>query len=161
MQIMREIASFSGRVYTPGTNFTRPPVVTIATNLNSVLVLNNNSAEVPLLAYLSKFQFRVDKENKRKKTLESCQRFQKSLFSYMTYDTYDTTFLYSIFNWFFALSFSSQVHLGVQPLVSVDLCVRLLDYRTPSRLFRLGIIVVTRQRDKVADTHAALFLRHD
>ena len=33
---MREIALFSGKIYTAGTNFTRPPVVTVATNLNSV-----------------------------------------------------------------------------------------------------------------------------
>ena len=26
---------FSGEIYTAGTNFTRPPVVTVATNLNS------------------------------------------------------------------------------------------------------------------------------
>ena len=35
MQIMREIALFSGKIYTAGTNFTRLPVVTVATNLNS------------------------------------------------------------------------------------------------------------------------------
>ena len=35
MQIMQEIALFSGKIYTAGTNFTRPPVVTVATNLNS------------------------------------------------------------------------------------------------------------------------------
>ena len=32
---MREIALFSGKIYTAGTNFTRPPVVMVATNLNS------------------------------------------------------------------------------------------------------------------------------
>ena len=32
---MREITLFSGKIYTAGTNFTRPPVVTVATNLNS------------------------------------------------------------------------------------------------------------------------------
>ena len=32
---MREIALFSGKIYTAGTNFTRPPAVTVATNLNS------------------------------------------------------------------------------------------------------------------------------
>ena len=32
---MREIALFSGKIYTAGTNFTRLPVVTVATNLNS------------------------------------------------------------------------------------------------------------------------------
>ena len=32
---MREIALFSGKIYTAGTNFTRSPVVTVATNLNS------------------------------------------------------------------------------------------------------------------------------
>ena len=32
---MQEIALFSGKVNTAGTNFTRPPVVTVATNLNS------------------------------------------------------------------------------------------------------------------------------
>ena len=35
MLIMREIALFSGKIYTVGTNFTRPSVVTVATNLNS------------------------------------------------------------------------------------------------------------------------------
>ena len=35
---MREIALFSGKIYTAGTNFTRPPVVTVATNLNSEVV---------------------------------------------------------------------------------------------------------------------------
>ena len=34
---MHEIALFSGNIYTAGTNFTRPPVVTVATNLNSEL----------------------------------------------------------------------------------------------------------------------------
>ena len=32
---MREIALFSGKIYTAGTNFTRLPLVTVATNLNS------------------------------------------------------------------------------------------------------------------------------
>ena len=32
---MREIALFSGEIYTAGTNFTRPLVMTVATNLNS------------------------------------------------------------------------------------------------------------------------------
>ena len=32
---MREIALFSGKIYTPETNFTRPSVATVATNLNS------------------------------------------------------------------------------------------------------------------------------
>ena len=32
---MREIALFSWKIHTAGTNFTRPPVVMIATNLNS------------------------------------------------------------------------------------------------------------------------------
>ena len=32
-QIMREIVLFSREIYTTGTNFTRPPVVTVATNL--------------------------------------------------------------------------------------------------------------------------------
>ena len=32
---MREIALLSGKSYTAGTNFTQPPVVTVATNLNS------------------------------------------------------------------------------------------------------------------------------
>ena len=32
---MLKIALFSGKIYTAGTNFTRPPVVTVATNLNS------------------------------------------------------------------------------------------------------------------------------
>ena len=34
-QIKREIALFLGKIYTAGTNFTRPSVVTVATNLNS------------------------------------------------------------------------------------------------------------------------------
>ena len=33
---MQEIALISRKIYTAGTNFTRPPVVTVATNLNSV-----------------------------------------------------------------------------------------------------------------------------
>ena len=33
---MRDIALISGKIYTAGKNFTRPPVVTVATNLNSV-----------------------------------------------------------------------------------------------------------------------------
>ena len=120
MQIMGEIASFSGRVYTPGTNFTRPPVVTVATNLNSVLVLNNNSAEVPLLAYLSKFQFRVDKENKRKKTLESCQRFQKSLFSYMTYMIHMISLFYIPYSTdFLPLAFPPRFTLVYNPLLAL------------------------------------------
>ena len=39
MQIMGEIALFSGKIYTAGTNFTRPPVVTVATNLNSAMTM--------------------------------------------------------------------------------------------------------------------------
>ena len=35
VQIMREITLFSEKIYTAGTNFTRPPVMTVATNLNS------------------------------------------------------------------------------------------------------------------------------
>ena len=38
MQIMRKFALFFGKIYTAGTNFTRLPVVTVATNLNSVSV---------------------------------------------------------------------------------------------------------------------------
>ena len=34
-KIMRDIALFSREIYTAGTNFTQPPVVTVATNLNS------------------------------------------------------------------------------------------------------------------------------
>ena len=34
-QIMLEIALFSEKIYTAGTNLTRPPVVKVATNLNS------------------------------------------------------------------------------------------------------------------------------
>ena len=41
MQIMREIALFSGKIYTAGTNLTRPQVVTVATNLNSVVTIIN------------------------------------------------------------------------------------------------------------------------
>ena len=36
---MQEIAFFSGKIYTAGTNFTRPPVMTVATNLDSVKVV--------------------------------------------------------------------------------------------------------------------------
>ena len=32
---MQEITLFAGKIYTAGKNFTRPPVVTVATNLNS------------------------------------------------------------------------------------------------------------------------------
>ena len=32
---MQEIALFSGKIYTPGANFTRLPVVTVVKNLNS------------------------------------------------------------------------------------------------------------------------------
>ena len=41
---MQEIALFSGKIYTAGTNFTRPLVVTVATNINS--------ATLPLAIYL-------------------------------------------------------------------------------------------------------------
>ena len=44
---MQEIALFSGEIYTTGLNFTRPSVVTVATNINSVhdviLSLINNT----------------------------------------------------------------------------------------------------------------------
>ena len=36
---MRDIALISRKIYTAGTNFTRPPVVTVATNLNSAFVI--------------------------------------------------------------------------------------------------------------------------
>ena len=36
---MRENALFSGKIYTAGTTFTRPPVMTVATNLDSVKVV--------------------------------------------------------------------------------------------------------------------------
>ena len=36
-QIIGEIALFSGKIYTTGTNFTRPLVATVATNLNSAM----------------------------------------------------------------------------------------------------------------------------
>ena len=39
MQIMREIVLFYGKIYTAGTNFTRPPV---ATNLNSIINIITN-----------------------------------------------------------------------------------------------------------------------
>ena len=38
---MREIVLFSGKIYTAGTNFTQPLVMTVATNLNSVPSLHN------------------------------------------------------------------------------------------------------------------------
>ena len=36
MQIVQENALFSGKIYTAGNIFTRPPVVTVATNFKSV-----------------------------------------------------------------------------------------------------------------------------
>ena len=45
---MREIALFSGKIYTADTNFTRPPVATVATNLNSVHNSNLSSSKVNL-----------------------------------------------------------------------------------------------------------------
>ena len=48
MQIMQEIALFSGKIYTAGTNFTRPSVVTVATNLNSGhALLTNKQIVIP------------------------------------------------------------------------------------------------------------------
>ena len=38
---MREIALFSKKIYTLRANFTRPPFVTVATNLNSVVILGD------------------------------------------------------------------------------------------------------------------------
>ena len=38
--VMQEITLFSRKIYTVGKNFTRPPVVTVPTNLNSGLVLS-------------------------------------------------------------------------------------------------------------------------
>ena len=35
VQIMGEIVLFSRKIYTAGKNFTRPPVVTVATNIKS------------------------------------------------------------------------------------------------------------------------------
>ena len=43
---MREIALFSGKIYTAGTNFTRPPVATVATNLNSAMCMMEKLAMV-------------------------------------------------------------------------------------------------------------------
>ena len=42
---MREIELFSGKIYTAGTNFTRPPFVTVATNLNSVAMILTSGTE--------------------------------------------------------------------------------------------------------------------
>ena len=53
MQIMREIALFSGKIYTAGTNFTRPPVVTVATNLNSDLTFEIDYKSFPLAVFFS------------------------------------------------------------------------------------------------------------
>ena len=36
---------FSGKIYTPETNFTRPPVVTVATNLNSGRTFGDDYAD--------------------------------------------------------------------------------------------------------------------
>ena len=38
---MRKFALFFGNIYTAGTNFTRPPVLTVATNFNSGSVKTN------------------------------------------------------------------------------------------------------------------------
>ena len=38
MQILQRNALLSGKIYTAGKKFTRPPVVTVATNFKSVLV---------------------------------------------------------------------------------------------------------------------------
>ena len=40
MQTVREIALFSGKIYTPETNFTQQSVVMVATNLNSAVELD-------------------------------------------------------------------------------------------------------------------------
>ena len=52
---MREIALFSGEIYTAGTNFTRPPVVTVATNLNSASLIGIFALQIirgPIKPYL-------------------------------------------------------------------------------------------------------------
>ena len=41
---MREIALFFGKIYTAGTNFTQPPVMTAVTNLNSGLNIPDTSS---------------------------------------------------------------------------------------------------------------------
>ena len=47
---MREIALFSRQIYTPETNFTRPPVVTVATNLNSASLSSLISAIIIIIS---------------------------------------------------------------------------------------------------------------
>ena len=44
---MRVIALFFGKIYTPETNFTRPPVVTVATNINSASKLLRQLKTLP------------------------------------------------------------------------------------------------------------------
>ena len=63
VQCKQEIALFSWKIYTAGTNFTRPPVVTVATNLNSAgdipikppntFLLKNNQVLSPQTNYES------------------------------------------------------------------------------------------------------------
>ena len=57
-QIIREIALFSGKIYIAGTNFTQPPVVTVATNLNSGSPLPALHWKTPSLYHSSLLYFK-------------------------------------------------------------------------------------------------------
>ena len=69
MHIMQEITLFLGKIYTAGKNFTRPPVLTVATNLNSandgfaisfshlcLVIYQHVKVEIPLWQPLHCFQ---------------------------------------------------------------------------------------------------------
>ena len=43
---MQESRLFSGQIYTAGTNFTRPPVATVVTNLNFVVGAHSNCSKI-------------------------------------------------------------------------------------------------------------------
>ena len=75
---MQEIALFSGKIYTAGTNFTRPPVVTVATNLNS--------------EYCSIFHFLAVRL-----TVRHRRYISTFLFSWFSFYTFVIFFLTSIF----------------------------------------------------------------
>ena len=68
---MRQIALFSGEIYTAGTNFTQPPVVTVATNLNSECCL--------VLSLHCDFSLSLKKQYKFLQTLSWVNHYRSSL----------------------------------------------------------------------------------
>ena len=77
-QIMQDIALFPRKIYTAGTNFTRPPVVTAATNLNSsYLILEQRSrlSKLFIFANLDQINGELKKDNLDKEghKISSCQ----------------------------------------------------------------------------------------